>query len=78
MQAGLAQIQKEVRDNAQKIAEAEQRIATLECKLSDSMNRIQAAEAQAATIADKMDDMENKARRHNLRIVSLPEHVKAT
>lgn len=50
----------------------------MEEDLMKCQTRFLAAENLNVTMADKLDDLDNRSRRNNLRLVVLPESIKAT
>lgn len=75
VQRGLEQLHLEVQSQAQRIAQTEDRISSLEDDSTAQSAILARITAENRELWSKLDDLENRSRRNNMRIIGLPESV---
>lgn len=71
-------ISQSLKEVAERVGEAEQRILAVENASVDAEKRLQALEKTANELTERLQDHENRSRRKNLRIIGLPEKKEGT
>lgn len=78
VQKSFVDLQQDITANANRLAEAEERIGDTEDGLQRVTTEITDAAKRIAYLESKTEDLENRARRSNLRLVGLPEGAEGT
>ncbi|XP_053572801.1 uncharacterized protein LOC128662837 [Bombina bombina] len=77
LQKGVDTLAEEVKQFSTRVSEVETRVSDLEDTQHINCNKLVALEKYTTTLQQKIDDLENRSRRNNVRLIGLPENVKA-
>lgn len=74
---GMAQLLKELSKQLQRIQETEHWLSFIEDEMLQASNAFHVHDEALQAIQEKLEDLENHSRWNNLRIIGIPESVKA-